>query len=49
MTTLFQNAANQLADLNTLEANLRGIGLHPHHYSLSVSLLASKWSTNQTN
>jgi uncharacterized protein (TIGR02599 family) len=45
---LFQSAAQETQDLNTLETNLRGIGLNPHHFSLTVSLPAAKWSTNQT-
>jgi uncharacterized protein (TIGR02599 family) len=46
---LFQNAGNAQADVNTLETNLRTLGLHPHHFSLTVPLVASKWSTSQTN
>lgn len=48
MATLFKDPTQQTSDLNTLESNLRNLGLKPHHFSLTVSLPASKWSTNQT-
>ena len=44
---LFLDATQQAYDLNTLEAGLRKLGLHPRRFTVTVAIRGAKWSTNQ--
>ena len=48
-STLFQNAANMDADLETLRSNIEAMNLSARVFRTSVPISAARWSTEQQN